>query len=462
MILRAYLFSVILLLLSCELETSVNVQPPPLIIANNPHYLATADGKPFFWLGDTAWLLFSKLNRQEAAQYINDRATKGYNVIQVMVLHELTVTNIYGDQALHDENVALPYVTPGSSPDDEYAYDYWDHMDYIIDLATEQGLYVALVPIWGSNVKAGGVSVDQAKAYARWLAERHKSRQNIVWLNGGDTHGDQHTDVWQAIATTIKSVSPDQLMTFHPFGRTQSSWWFHEEEWLDFNMFQSGHRRYDQDDTELGYGPDNWRYVQTDYGLHPIRPTIDGEPSYEGIPEGLHDPSQPYWEAEDLRRYAYWSVFSGAAGFTYGHSAVMQMHRPEDHSPAYGVREYWDEALAAPGAAQMIYLKNLMLSLPYYERIPDQTLIASGEGDRFEYQVATRGEKYALIYSYTGRDMRIRMGKIKGSKVKGSWYNPRNGEYTLIGDFANNGTHTFDPPGDPSEGNDWVLILESI
>jgi hypothetical protein len=46
----------------------------------------------------------------------------------------------------------------------------------------------------------------------------------------------------------------------HPFGRTQSSGWFHQENWLDFNMFQSGHRDYAQDinQADLRYGEDNW------------------------------------------------------------------------------------------------------------------------------------------------------------------------------------------------------------
>jgi hypothetical protein len=99
-------------------------------------------------------------------------------------------------------------------------------------------------------------------------------------------------------------------------------------------MFQSGHRRYDQDDSELGYGQDNWKYVRDDYSLVPVKPTIDGEPSYEGIPQGLHDPAEPYWNENDVRRYAYWSVFAGGFGFTYGNNAVMQMNKPGDERPA--------------------------------------------------------------------------------------------------------------------------------
>lgn len=227
-------------------------------------------------------------------------------------------------------------------------------------------------------------------------------------------------------------------------------------------MFQSGHRRYDQDDTELAYGPDNWKYVHDDYALYPVKPTIDGEPSYEGIPQGLHDPSEPYWNANDVRRYAYWSVFAGAFGFTYGHSAVMQMHKPGDSSPAYGVREYWIEALIATGATQMKYLKELILSRPFLDRVPDQSLVASGQGEGYDYQVATRGNDYAFVYTYNGREIQVTMEKIEGSYITASWYNPRDGQTTKNDTFENRGTRAFRPPGEIQDGNDWVLVLETV
>src|SRR3954471_23427594 len=88
---------------------------PKLKVSDNRHFLMTEDGKPFFWLGDTGWLLFGKLNREEAARYLEDRKAKGFNVIQVMVLHSLNVVNAYGDRALRNRNVASPDTTPGRS-----------------------------------------------------------------------------------------------------------------------------------------------------------------------------------------------------------------------------------------------------------------------------------------------------------------------------------------------------------
>jgi len=453
------IFVFLLILASCTGEQT-NRPVPDLKISQNQRYFVTDSGKPFFWLGDTAWLLFKNLTRDQAAQYLEDRSEKGFNVIQVMVIQTVRdPTDVYGDSAFYNHNVARPRVTPGNNPDDSLQYDYWDHLDYVIDLAAEKGLYMALIPVWGSNVRSGRVSLEEAKTYAEWLAKRYRERPNIIWLNGGDTRGSDSLRIWNAVGSTLDQTDPGHLISFHPFGRTMTSDWFQDASWLDFHMFQSGHRRYDQDDTERGYGEDNWRYVREVYDRTPIRPVLDGEPSYEGIPQGLHDTTQPYWDDDDVRRYAYWSVFAGAAGFTYGNNAIMQFYRPADTEPAYGAKEYWYEALQDSGAYQLIYLKNLMLSHLYLGRRPDQGLVASGQDEKYNYLIGTRGDDYAMIYTYTGRTMDIAMGRISGEEVEASWYNPRTGEYTSIGIFENIGTHRFDPPGNPKEANDWVLVL---
>jgi hypothetical protein len=174
-------------------------------------------------------------------------------------------------------------------------------------------------------------------------------------------------------------------------------------------------------DSELSdpKGEDNWRYVESDLAKQPPKPTLDGEPSYEEIPQGLHNPAEPYWTADDVRRYAYWSVFAGSCGHTYGHNAVMQMHAPDSGKGAYGVRSYWYDAIDARGAG------------------------------------------YALFYTYTDRPFTVRMGRIDGAKVRAWWFDPRTGTATEAGTWENAGTRRFEPPGAPHPGNDWVLVLDN-
>jgi hypothetical protein len=448
--------TIILLLIS----TVVEAQIQPLRISANKRYFQTSDGKPFFWMGDTGWLLFKKCKREETIKYLDTRKQQGFNVVQAMLLHELTVADAYGTPALIKEDISKPNVTKGKNFEKEGEYDYWDNVDWVVDEAAKRGIYMALVPVWGGNIK--NVSVEQAKIYAAFLASRYKDKVNIIWLNGGDIRGSEALDKWNAIGSTLRKIDKNHLITFHPRGRNSSSAWFHNEPWLDFNMFQSGHRSYAQDTSAnetLHYGEDNWRYVHVDYDLKPTKPTFDGEPSYEGIPYGLHKANEPYWQDYEIRRYAYWSVFAGGCGFTYGNNAVMQFYSPGDSGTSYFPKLSWQEGLNAPGARQMHYLKELLLSKPYFERVPDEGLI-NNQGERYNYLAATRGKNYAMIYTYTGRDMAVNLGRFAGKTVKCAWYNPLNGAYIAIGKFNNKGKRTFDPPGEAKEGNDWVLLLQ--
>jgi hypothetical protein len=137
----------------------------------------------------------------------------------------------------------------------------------------------------------------------------------------------------------------------------------------------------------------------------------------------------------------------------------MQFRKAGEKTGAYGANDYWFDAINDPGAGQMIWLKKLMLSKPYFDRIPDETLVAD-QGKRYDYIAATRGKGYAIFYDYTGRNFKVNMKKIPLAKVRASWYDPRNGNKIRIGIFSTDGMREFNPPGEKKDGNDWVLILE--
>ncbi|MBK6949020.1 MAG: DUF4038 domain-containing protein [Haliscomenobacter sp.] len=46
-------------------------------MSDDQRRLVDANGTPFFWLGDTGWLLFKKLTREEAERYLEDRRKRG-------------------------------------------------------------------------------------------------------------------------------------------------------------------------------------------------------------------------------------------------------------------------------------------------------------------------------------------------------------------------------------------------
>lgn len=431
-----------------------------LKVSANGRYLQHATGNPFFWQGDTVWLLFQKMSREEAQTYFSDRKSKGYNVVQCILFQGWRDVNVYGDTAFRNSNLEQWNETQGHDPSHPEQYDFWDHVDFIVETAAQNGIYLAISPLWGNFVKREPVAKPTIEIFAKKLAIRFKNKPNIIWINGGSIQGDVKPEIWEALGKTIKQNDPIHLMTFHPYGRTQSSSWFNQASWLDFNMFTSGHRRYDQDVNPPQYGEDNWKYVLTDLAKTPTKPTLDGEPAYDDTPQGLHDHTQPYWTSDDVRRYAYWSVFAGACGHTYGHNSVRQVYKPSDAKPASGAKQFFQEAMQAKAAAQMQYLKNLMLSRPYFERMHDPSALDGDTGEKYQRVLVTKGNEYLMAYTYTGRAFKMKLGRIMGAKLNAWWFSPKTGVAKKLGTFRNNGSKSFDPPGKESNGNDWVLVLD--
>lgn len=404
-----------------------------LMVSENCRFLQHENGAPFFWQGETGWLLPERLDRAEAAYYLQRCHEAGYNMVQIQVIDGVPAYNAYGQMSNIDGWNFDKINKPG-------VYGYWDHMDYIIKTAEQNGIYIGMVCIWGGLVKAGNLSVKDAKKYGTFLANRYKNSPNIIWMMGGDIQGDINTDVWNTLAETIKSIDNNHLMTYHPRGRYTSAKWFSQAEWLDFHMFQSGHRRYGQrmgnkeypipDNTE----EDNWMYVDSTWAYKPIKPVLDDEPSYEDIPQGLHGETEPHWQASDVRRYAYWSVFAGSCGHSYGHNAIMQMLKP-GYGTSYGDAgdvKTWYQGLKDPGFSQMKHLKNLMLAFPYFERVPDQTIIYGENGTKYDRLIATRGTDYLMVYNYTSRDMKVDLSKVSGEKKSIYWFDAATGSVKFV------------------------------
>ena len=415
-----------------------------LQVSANSRFLQYADGTPFFWLGDTGWLLPQSLQRGEVKGYLSTCAKNGFNVVQVQTICGVPCVNAYGQYS----NISRQNPWDFSAIDRDDVYSYWNHMDYIIEEAERNGIYIAMVCIWGGLVKGGAMDTEGAKAYGTFLAQRYKDHPNIIWVIGGDIQGNINQDVWDTLARTIKSIDKRHLMTFHPRGRHTSAKWWAQAEWIDFHTYQSGHRAYGQRMGNKDYPiPDNteedcWMYVDSTWAYKPIKPVLDSEPSYEDIPVGLHFPDGPRWKASDVRRYAYWDVFAGACGHTYGHNAIMQMHTPGKAVAYASTSKTWYEAQRDSGYVQMKYLKALMLSLPYFDRVPDQKVIYSSNGTRYDRLIATRGKDYLLVYDYTSRDINADLSTVSGKKKDVWWMDCQSGNHTFRGTFTD-GRHVF-------------------
>ncbi|RRB04289.1 glycoside hydrolase family 140 protein [Larkinella rosea] len=427
-----------------------------LRVSDNQRFLVHQDGTPFFWLGDTAWELFHRLNREEAEQYFKRRAAQGFTVVQAVALAEidgLNTPNALGDKPLLNNDPTQPNEA------------YFKHVDYLIERAAANGLVIALLPTWGDKLfkstwGAGPeiFTVENARQYGRWLGNRYKNRENIVWIMGGDRvprEGSQDVAVWQSMAAGVQDGvgGPDKaLMSFHPQPNSLemggSSHWFHNDKWLDFNMLQNGHCR----DTPTY---DKIAFV---YNRTPTKPVIDAEPIYEDHPVCFNPTDLGLSNAYDVRKYAYLDLFAGAHGHTYGCHDIWQMYAP-GRQPVNGAHIAWSNAMNLPAANQMRYVRRLMEARPLLDRVPDQSLVIEASNAAAERIQATRGNDYAYVYTAAGKPFSVQMGKISGNEATAYWFDPRKGEVKPIGTFANRGQQKFTPPTS-GYGHDWILILD--
>ena len=276
---------------------------PPLVVSPDGPYLL-AGGEPFFWLGGTAWELLHRTTRAEATRYLDDRAAKGFNVVQTVILAEengLRDPSSNGELPLHDEDPTRPNER------------YFAYVDTLLNEAARRGMYVALLPTWGDkwNLAWGqGPEVftpKNAEIFGRYLGNRYRSQTNLVWVLGGDRwpEDDEDRAIIRATARGIRAGGATQLMTYHPNGGQLASNHF-DEPWLDFDFFQTGHDADVRDED----------FVKTARERDPLRPAVNGEPLYDNHPNKF-DPLKYGWlDAADVRRKFYRSMLRGAAGFT--------------------------------------------------------------------------------------------------------------------------------------------------
>lgn len=440
---RKQLITCILILLSIPAYAQLKVS------ADN-RFLQTTDGKPFFWLGDTAWELFHRLNRQEADWFLEDRAKKGFTVIQAVVLAELdglNTPNSYGEKPLINNDPDKPNEA------------YFRHVDYIVNKAEKLGLMIAMLPSWGDKWnKAWGqgpvlFNPANARSFGEYVGKRYKNK-SVIWILGGDRpiETPQHLEIIRAMAEGLKKGDGGKhLLTFHPpGGRSSFDFLKDEDKWIDFHMSQTGHAN----DTK------NYQYNKKARALTPTRPHVDGEPRYEDHPNKFKPGEFGWMDDFDARQCAFWSMLSGAFGHTYGNHNIWQFYT-EDRSPISWARTHWKTALNHAGATHVGLMRKMMEKRNWQKLVPDQSIIAKHNPETEEYEVASISQDGDFLMAYLpyGRKTKLNTQKLKGKSLKGWLFNPRDGRTLSLGTFENTGTKEI-APHSQGRGSDWVVVID--
>lgn len=478
----------------------------------NPHLLETASGTPVFLNNFTLWKLIEHGTREDMEEVVDVCKQNKYNMISCMVLgiHEWedriyeTGVNPYGAHAFERGDHGIPdplrpITTPGNDPDNEGEYDYWDHVEYAIDLAAENGMYVSLHPAWGNwfqgfvhGMKQGDITIFDdytAYQYGNWLGKRFGDKENLIWMVGGDRSAvnDARTKWYEVdsiqdfrslyramaegLADGVNGIDHQDghadysniVMSYHPrkWGPNSSDW-FHNEPWIIFNSIQ---------DTPI----DIWIAINHDYQLQPAKPIWLYEGHYE---EAIH--------AWGVRYQAYHSVFAGGFGHTYG-------------SDIWELRNNWRELLELPGNQQMGHLytvaREIWTDEEYINRMPDQSIILGDHGkiygrghhmvtdfetkDNIHLEssdllsaIRCKDGQWAMVYTSNGRPVELDLSFLGKGRIDAHWFNPRTGNWWVddaetesMTPFIKNldadiKRYVFDAPVEPRPDNDWVLVLK--
>lgn len=371
-----------------------------LRVSPNGRYFEAADGRPWFWLGDTAWSLLTAYTPKEEDEYIAARAKMGFTLLQIVAVWDGGTGTEHGLKPNRNTAGVQPWFHQDPLQPNEA---YWKNVDRVIATAAKHGLYVGLLPAWGSfvvNYKM--LSMANAEAYGRWLGKRYKHAENLVWIVGGDREFSAAPDIWRAIGHGLQQGDGGtHLIVFHPSGgevvvNTQ------RERWLSADMIQT------------------WAWYKTipkqvaaDYELKPTKPVILGEGAYEEGPEYPTGPITPLI----VRKQAYWTYLSSGF-FTYGHSDMWRKNPT------------WKKSLHSKGAQDMRLLRRLFDSLPWWNLVPAQSLFVAGQGSGTTYNAAvvSSAGTLAMVYLSSPTAVKLQLDRLKGPRLNVTWINPATGQ----------------------------------
>jgi Protein of unknown function (DUF4038)/Putative collagen-binding domain of a collagenase len=415
----------------------------PLTLYQGKRYLEDAHGQPFLVHGDAAWSLIADLTREDVDRYLEDRHARGFNTLLVsMIEHRYArnaPANAYGQP---------PFLTAGDfgTPNEQY----FAHADWVLRRAEEKGFLVLLAPAYtgagGGNegwyqemVKNGPAKLRQ---YGQYLGKRYAKFTNLLWVHDGDYNPPQK-ELVEAIAEGIQEFEPTALNTAHCAPETAAVDFWGREPWLQVSNVYT-------------YKP-VYLAALDHFDRHKTTPFFLIESSYEnehGSTEQL------------LRTQAYQSMLSGAMGQVFGNNPIWHFDGPG----LFRAPGSWREQLGSRGAISMTHLRVLFETIPWWTLEPDtdNRLLKAGHQSGESRAVAARSadRSIAVVYLPTIRDLTLDLRELAGPNVSMRWYDPANGQYTVIAasDFESQQmqTVTIRPKANNSSGSsDWVLILKA-
>lgn len=414
---------IVSLLFICGLHFIAFGQLQKLKIGPEKRFLVKEDGSPFVWIGATMWK-WKSLSWTQIQHIIDVHSQNGYTVLQI---------------------IAYP--------------DKYETVDKIVDYAASKNIYIGMVTGWWSEVLKG----SSEKLYQRGfeLGNRYKNNNNIVWLTAGESGGHFRKskipdENLEALVKGIRNGDTGKkLLTIHADYKRGTSI-DNDAELVDFNNWQ----------TSQWCCPDDlprkderkwtvWEAINFDYRQQPVKPTLDDEAWYENNKSNCG--AEPF----NIRRRAYFSIFAGGFGHTYGAGGIWDgLLKPKNCS------DNFEDALHYTGFIQLGYLSEFLMKLEsnLLKMRPNQKFILSDISESYDEHIqATVADdaSFALVYSPSGNPFKLDLSMLNSERLKMLWFNPRENSFTKE-EIVQQKNNLFDPPGKTEPGNDWILVIGKV
>jgi hypothetical protein len=420
-----------------------------------PRHFERQDGSRFWFMGDTAWAMFTdnekeRHNREASFRYIDRRAGQGFNVIHSMVLSEAGWDNSGGPPF---QKIAEERINPK----------YWQEVDRRLAYANSKGIVCGLAPAWGDKQKREPYawrkfpSLEARKRYARYIAARY-SAYDVYFIVSGEWHGEVHTrgntteaevkrEFVQIGDALHAADAHGRMKAIHPMTEHGSVREFNDAKWMSFGDYQQNYRQLHARVLEsLRF---NKPVVNSEYGYFLRDQSGDGKPDKDNS------------TSIESMRHATWDIVM-AGGYVvtgFGTTYFGGNRDPGAFDPEAKKNHEFEN--------QMGYLKRFFESLPWWSLQPSDDLlqyagVRDDDGEelgqvappRTTYWCLAEPDRHYILY-VRGISIPIHL-QLKNRNFAGIELNPRTGAMRNVpAQFSNRG-FVYAPPDE----QDWVVMLK--
>ncbi len=422
-----------------------------------PLHFSYQDGTPMWFMGDTAWALFTdsaeeKHNREAAHAYIDARAEQGFNVLHSMLLSEAGWGNSGGPPFT---DIADQVINPG----------YWKEVDERVDYMNRKGIVAGLALAWGNKRGVEPFSwkrlgnTEAKKRYARYIAARYAAF-NVYFIVSGEWHGEVTTTPgateqsirpeFVAVGQCLREADPQgRMITIHPMTAHGSVREFNQAAgWMSFGDYQQNYSNLHARILESRVF--NKPVVNSEYGYH-LR-DADGD----GVPDKDNSTSL------DIIRHCSWDIVMAGGYFVTGFGTTY-FGGNRDPGPfdlhASKNRE-WEQ--------QAGHIKQLFSKLEWWKLEPHDELVRSEAArtadakhlkrtappERTYWCLADPGRRYLVYVRGTTVPVQLDL-KIEGSP-RLQLFDPRTGTTQPVqSELSRSGIDLVCP-----DARDWVFLID--